>query len=235
MDILSKYSSQGRDYTKSITISKYLQTKEQSNNNNNNNNKSYSSICGLFIDLFDPTCSILDKNEKKIYTDKLLIEIASNIDEHKEDKYDIYNYSKIMKSQVIQYGLQCKNNVSSLLYLSDYYKVTSVLYMGTYKLKVVTSDKDRKLLHILYTNGSFIEVEDAPDYTDGEFKDLGECFVMDIDKKDIYNKYLDPISKYKATDIVDLAKEVGISLESKGRKKIKKVLYDEINLYHLNN
>jgi len=250
MELLSKFSSQDRHYTESIKTSSYLQsctttsanTSANTSNTDSNTNsnttkkkyKSYRTICELFIDIFDPTCSILEEKEKKVYTDQLLIEIATQIDEDKKDKYDKFNYSKIMKPQYIQQGLQSKNNVSSLLYLSDYYKVSSVIYLGSSKLTITTSDKDRNQLHILYTNGTFIVVDDIPDYTAGVFKDLGEGFVMDIETKDIYNKYLDPISKYKATDLVDLAKEVGISLESNGKKKVKKVLYDEINLYHLN-
>ena len=233
MDLLSKYSKEDRHYTESIKTSSYLQSYDN-NNNNDKSYKSYRTISELFIDKFDPTCSILEEKEKKVYTDQLLIEIATQIDEDKQDKYDKFNYSKVMKSQIIQQGLQSKNTISSLLYLSDYYKVSSVIHLGSSKQTIITSDKDRTQFHILYMNGIFTEVEDSPNYTHGDFKDLGESFVMDIVKKDIYTKYLDPISKYKATELVDLAKEVGISLESNGKKKVKKVLYDEINLYHLN-
>ena len=49
---------------------------------------------------------------------------------------------------------------------------------------------------------------------------------------DIYVKYLKGIGNYKLDDLTKLAKEFNISLVSdKGKKKTKKILYDEINLY----
>jgi hypothetical protein len=232
MELLTNFAKHDKHYTSSIKQSEYVQTYSTTKSISG---KSYQSINQLFIDLFDPTCSILEDKGKHIYMNKLLIDIATQIDEHKEDTYDKFNYSKLMKPELIQRGLQINNSVSSLLYLSDYYKVTSSIYLTSAKVKVVTSDKDRTHLHILY-NGQFSVINDdsIPEFNKGDFKEVGECFIMDVSTKDIYNKFLDPISKYKASELAVLANEVGVSLEDGGKKKVKKVLYDDINLYHLN-
>jgi len=43
------------------------------------------------------------------------------------------------------------------------------------------------------------------------------------------------ISKYKAPELIELASKIQIPLEVNGKKKVKKQLYDDINLYYLNN
>ena len=55
------------------------------------------------------------------------------------------------------------------------------------------------------------------------------------DIKGIYNLYLDAIGKYKIDDLKGIALECNLELkDSKGKNKNKSVLYDEINLYKLN-
>ena len=46
----------------------------------------------------------------------------------------------------------------------------------------------------------------------------------------VYNTYLKAISNYKADDLINIANELNIDLNKNGKKKIKKELYDEINL-----
>ena len=53
-------------------------------------------------------------------------------------------------------------------------------------------------------------------------------------KIQIYKNYLKPLSSYKVADLQELATNCIISLDNHGKKKTKKTLYDEINLYHLN-
>ena len=58
---------------------------------------------------------------------------------------------------------------------------------------------------------------------------------MSLDMKDIYiyKPYLMPITKYKLKDLEEIAKEEDISLNgTTGKKKLKKQLYDDINLKH---
>jgi RNA polymerase sigma-70 factor (ECF subfamily) len=57
----------------------------------------------------------------------------------------------------------------------------------------------------------------------------------DYKNLEAYATHLESISKYKSPELVDKAKSVNIPIESNGKKKVKKQLYDEINMYYLNN
>ena len=67
-----------------------------------------------------------------------------------------------MKSSLIQTGLQTPNNLSSVIYLGDLYKVTPIIYIDHLKLKIITSCKDRCNLHILYRDGAFTTLDEGP-------------------------------------------------------------------------
>jgi hypothetical protein len=197
--------------------------------------KVYQNINDLFMDRFDPTCSILEEKDKPVYRKQRIIEIATDIDEKKETNYDKFKYSsKHMKSSVIQIGLQTPNALSSVLYLGDLYKVTPVIHLETLKIKVTTSKKTRENFHILYKDGSFMELDESTDFKTGSYTHLGECFVLNITDLSVYANFLNPIGKYKAPELIELAKKIQIPLEVNGKKKVKKQLYDDINVYYLN-
>ena len=230
MELLSNLKS-SKNYCDSIRSSSYTQCISSYPKT-----KVYQNINDLFMDRFDPTCSILEEKDKPVYRKQRIIEIATDIDEKKETHYDKFQYSsKHMKPSVIQTGLQVPNSLSSVLYLGDLYKVTPVIHLDTSKLKIITSKKSRTNFHILYKDGSFMELEESPDFTVGGYKDLGECFVLNIKDLSVYSNYLDPIGKYKAPDLIEIAKKIQLSLEVNGKKKVKKQLYDDINEYYLNN
>jgi hypothetical protein len=227
MELLSNLTS-SKQYCESIISSAYEQRASTYPRK-----KVYHAIGDLFMDRFDPTCSILDEKDKRVYMNQRLIEIATAIDETPDTHYDAFHYSKQMKQSHIQTGLQQPNQLSSLLYLSDLYKVTSVLYLDALQCKVTTSVKTRTNLHILYKDGSFMELDEPLDVSEGVFDNLGECFVLDTKDVHIYVPHLLPISKYKSPELIDMAKTLGLSLDIQGKKKVKKQLYDEINVYHL--
>lgn len=197
-------------------------------------NTVYHTINDLFIDRFDPTCQILENKDKYVYRKQRIVEIATALDENKEESYSKFSYSKQMKSSFIQIGLQTPNTLSSLLYLSDLYKVTSIIYIDSLKTKVITSKKNRDYLHILFKDGSYMELDEPIESNEGEFKDLEECFILNVKSFDVYNTYLDSISKYKSPELLDIATSIGLPLEKNGKKKVKKQIYDDINLYYLN-
>ena len=58
--------------------------------------------------------------------------------------------------------------------------------------------------------------------------------MLNVKKLDVYQLDLQPIGKYKVTELVELANKINLPLEENGKKKIKKQLYDDINLYYLN-
>ena len=228
MELLSSLNSK-KNYCETIKTSNYTQRV-----NDYPKQKVYHKINDLFIDRFDATCSILEEKEKEIYIKQRIVEIATAIDENANETYDIFKYSKQMKPSIIQIGLQSVNNLTSLLYLSDLYKVTSVIYIDSLQTKITTSKKTRNLLHILYKDGSFMIMDKAIDFQEGEFKQLGECFVLNTKNLDIYSNHLQAISKYKSPELIDIAQQLGLPLENNGKKKVKKQLYDDINLYYLN-
>ena len=231
MDLLSKHDKD-KSFCDSILSSSYLQN---SQNSTKKNEPIFPTMVDLFFSCFDHHYTMVANKDKQLYIKQLLVSIATEIDEDKSNKYDNFNYGKAINSTLIQQGLQSMNTVSCLLYLSDYYGVTTHVYVESLKSLIVTSDKVRKTIYIHFKDNKWSELTDElPDYKQGEFKDLGEAFVLDVKTKDIYKKYLNPISKYKSPELIQIAKDMGLPLDKDGKKKVKKELYDDINLYQLN-
>ena len=228
MDLLSKFTKD-KIYSDRINPSSYEQgitidTKPM-----------FPSIIDLFFSVYDHHYILVENKDKQLYVKQRLMNIATEIDENKSHKYDNFNYLKCMNPTLIQQGLQAMNTVSALLYLSDYYGVTTHVYLQTPMLKVVTSEKNRTVFNIVYTSGcKWSEIDVLTDYKEGSFKDLGLGLTLDVKTRDIYKKYLNPIGKYKSPELIEIAKEMNLPLDNNGKKKVKKELYDDINLYQLN-
>jgi len=195
----------------------------------------YPSLIELLFSNFDHHYTLIDEKDKELYVMQRILEIASDIDEN-SDIYNSFNYLRNMNRSDVQQGLQKNNTVSALLYLSDLYKVSTVVYMESSKSKVITSDKQRQIFSILYTSeGKWMNLNSEPiNFKQVDFSELSHCLTMDVDTKNVYKKYLPSISKYKSPELIDMANERGIPLIQDGKKKVKKVLYDEINTYELN-
>ena len=60
--------------------------------------------------------------------------------------------------------------------------------------------------------------------------------INDINKsyKVVYKMPLEPITKYKIDELKQLATEYKIALKDETKNKVKQVLYDEINLFLIN-
>tara|TARA_Y100000389_G_scaffold51039_1_gene46758 strand:+ start:435 stop:1151 length:717 start_codon:yes stop_codon:yes gene_type:complete len=234
MELLSKHIH-NKTFSDRIKPSEYQQN-THSNNLDIQNSTVHPSIIDLFFTVFDHHYTLIENKGKQLYLNQRLIGIATEIDEDKKNKYDKFNYSKYMNSTLIQHGLQSMNTVSALLYLSDYYNVSTNVYIeSSSNVKVKTSEKTRKEFNIMYTQArKWTELSVKPDYKNGTFEDLGLCLTIDVKSKDIYNKYLNPIGKYKAPELIEIAKEMNLPLEKDGKKKVKKELYDDINFYQLN-
>jgi len=232
MDLLTKFTKD-KIFSDRIHPSSYEQGKHT------NSKQVFPSILDLFFSVYDHHYSFIENKDKLLYVKQLIMNIATEIDENKQHKYDNFNYLKCMNSTVIQQGLQAMNTVSALLYLSDYYGVTTNVYLETPMLKVATSEKTRKEFNIVYNvdcKWSEIDVviDVVTDYKDGSFEDLGLGLTLDVNTPNIYKKYLNPIGKYKSPELIEIAKEMNLPLDKDGKKKVKKELYDDINLYQLN-
>lgn len=197
-------------------------------------NPYFSSMIDLFLHRFDHHYVLVENKDKQLYIKQKIVEIATAIDEDSKNSYDRFSYLKCMNATSIQHGLQKGDTVSALLYLSDLYNVSSKVYIASTTTYVNTSDKTREPFSILFTNGKWSELTEEPPFTEGEFTCLGECVVLDVDTKDVYKKYLQPIGKYKAPELIEIAKSMNIPIETDGKKKVKKTLYDDINIYQLN-
>ena len=228
MDLLTKFTKD-KIFSDRIHPSSYEQGKHT------NSKQVFPSILDLFFSVYDHHYSFIENKDKLLYVKQLIMNIATEIDENKQHKYDNFNYLKCMNSTVIQQGLQAMNTVSSLLYLSDYYGVTTNVYLETPMLKVATSEKTRKEFNIVYNvDCKWSEIDVVTDYKDGSFEDLGLGLTLDVNTPNIYKKYLNPIGKYKSPELIEIAKEMNLPLDKDGKKKVKKELYDDINLYQLN-
>mgnify|MGYP006077190199 CR=1 FL=1 len=228
MDLLSKFTKD-KIYSDHINPSSYEQ------GINIDSKPMFPSIIDLFFSVYDHHYILVENKDKQLYVTQLIMNIATEIDEDKSHKYDNFNYLKCMNPTLIQQGLQAMNTVSALLYLSDYYGVTTHVYLQKPMLKVVTSEKSRTEFNIVYTTDcKWSEIDVLTDYKDGSFEDLGLGLTLDVKTRDIYKKYLNPIGKYKSPELIEIAKEMNLSLDNKGKKKVKKELYDDINLYQLN-
>ncbi len=196
--------------------------------------KCYQDINNLFIDKFDPTCSILEDKEKDIYFIQRLLEIATDIDEKSKTHYINYKYSKNLKASTVQSGLQKPNTLTSVIYLGDLYNVTPVIYIDALQVKVVSSLKTRENLNILYKDGTFMVLDDVPEFKYGEFINLQGCLELNIKNLDVYAIDMLPISKYKVSELTELAKKLDVSTEINGKNKIKKDLYKDLTVKLLN-
>ena len=62
---------------------------------------------------------------------------------------------------------------------------------------------------------------------------LDNIFNCNVKGIDIYKKYLKAISHYKMEDLIKIAEELNVEVKKNGKKKTKKVLYDDINLFKM--
>lgn len=228
MELLGKLLST-KTYCENIKDSPYVQRITDMINT-----KVYQDINNLFVDKFDPTCNILDEKDKDVYYIQRLLEIATDVDEKHDTNYLNYRYSKVLKSNLIQSGLQTPNTLSSVIYLGDFYKVTPVIYIDSLQTKIIISQKTRNNIHILYKDGTFTELDEPFEYKLGSYDDLKHALVLNVKKLDVYELDLQAIGKYKVTELVELANKINLPIEENGKKKIKKQLYDELYLHYLN-
>ena len=248
MDII-KNIEYDQYYTHDIVESKYTQTsfkqsnikqdikhenvKQEKQEKKEKKKEIFKTLEELLLFTYDYN-SMLQENPK-IYIDKRKIELATFIDEHTEKTYDNFNYDKKFSKKLLQQGLQEEDSLSSSLYISDLYNFTIVLYDKYNNKYYKLSQKEKPLVYIEYYNHSFRIMEDPTnDFKDINYESsiggLDNIFNCNVKGTDIYKKYLKAISHYKMEDLIKIAEELNIDIKKNGKKKIKKVLYDDINL-----
>ena len=166
------------------------------------------------------------------------MEICSQIDEN-DEYFKNYKFHKSIKSHTIQQGLQLYekhiNHISSIYYLNEYYKRHFVIVHQN--IGYPTCLKKYPKIYLSFDNYK-VKAMNGSDYPEVNLKNLIDKtkIVDDVksDIKGIYNLHLEPIGKYKIGDLKKIAEECNIDLKKDGKNKNKSVLYDEINMYHLN-
>ena len=186
--------------------------------------KSYDDICEIIISQNELEYSILDDSEKSQYSKKKKLDVASNI------TTDIYNTS--FKKNLISQGLQILNMFSSILYLNDFYQCNCIIFNKDTNKYYKTGIKERRVVLCKYHKNKWYldEREISDDIKYSTLDDLKNIIKMDIETNMIYKLYLKPLSKYKLSDLHEIANELNIQIKMNGKNKLKKVLYDEINL-----
>ena len=132
---------------------------------------------------------------------------------------------------LIQKGLQMENSLSSILYLNEHYKVHCIIHNQDTNKYYRTTLKNYDPLLCIYKNGTwFLQKENVSDYEFSDINDLNKILKIDIEWM-IFKPYLDKLNKYKVKDLESIAEEFNIPLkDGNGKKKLKKKIYDEINL-----
>ena len=81
----------------------------------------FPTVIDLLFSSWDNHYDMVEPRDKHLYVKQRLVEIATDIDEMRDSKYDNFSYLKCMNSTLIQQGLQSMKAVSALLYLGDFY------------------------------------------------------------------------------------------------------------------
>ena len=191
--------------------------------------KIYNALEELILLNYDYN-SVLNENTN-IYIDQRKIKIASEIDENTDKYYDKFKYSKTFRKSLIQQGLQKKDTLSTVIYLSDLYNL-SIIIFDKYNNKYYNlSNKEKDIFYVQYYNKKWSIFESDKtihfEKSIGGLENILDCNIKTID---VYEKYLKAISNYKLNDLVKIAGENNIDLKYCNKKKTKKMLYDEINL-----
>ena len=211
------------DFSNKIKDSKYLEGV------NKVVKKGVDDICEIIIGNNEIEYSSYEESQKSTFIQKKKLDIASKI-------VSKDNYSKKFTTLLIQNGLQNKNTLSSILYLNEYYKINCVIYNEDVKQFYKTSFKDYEPLYCIYKNNSWFHANEL--MVDNvsinlDIKKLDTILTMDMNTLSIYKPYLMPITKYKLKELEGIAKKDEIPLEDNtGKKKLKKQLYEDINLKH---
>ena len=220
MEFIEDFEKRDNHYTQKIKKSKYTEGNMQIVE------KGKEDICEIIIGKNEINYESMEENQKKQFIVSSKLDIASLV--KKDDKY-IHSFSP----SLIQKGLQETNALSSILYLNEFYKVKCIIFNQDTGKYYQTTMREYEPLICSYKNGTwFLGKEELTINEYSDINDLSHILTMDTDWM-IFKPYLKPLAKYKVKELEQIANELSISLkDNQGKKKLKKQLYDEINLKH---
>ena len=223
MEFIDLFESSSNNFSKKIKDSSYLEGKQEVKQ------KGVDDICEIIIGNNEIEYSSCDISQKPSFISKKKLEIASNI--HSNE-----NYSKHFTIQLIQNGLQNKNSFSSILYLNEYYKIHCIIFNKDTGKYYQTSLKDYEPLYCIYKDNTWFTTNEIAINSielSNDMNDLSTILTIDMNSIHIYKPYLKPITKYKLSDLEEISNGFNLPLvNTNGKKKLKKQLYEDINLKH---
>tara|TARA_B110000046_G_C12888665_1_gene353366 strand:+ start:110 stop:862 length:753 start_codon:yes stop_codon:yes gene_type:complete len=247
MEHFLSYNDNTDNYSQKITLNKY--TQGESEGKINQHILKSDNILEIILSEKDCNYQLLEKSEKSNYITKKSLELSTHIEQH----YNKYNYNKRkFNKNLISNSLQSKNNLASILFYNDYFNINIVICNKIHDLVKLfkTGLKNAEYMFIMYNENHFNSIDidnidiigdlennlskiyETMGHVDNPHYTLENVIKFDIKPETIiYNLYLKPITTYKLDELVNYAKEFDISLmKSNGKKKVKKELYDDINL-----
>lgn len=222
MDLIESFQHLNNQYSRKIKTIKYTEGEKVIIEK-----EGVKDICELIIGNNELEYNNIEKSHRNSFIVNKKLELAGEI---KKDE----RYSKKFSSKIIQNGLQEINYLSSILYLNEIYKIHCVIYNSNTKKYYHTSYRNYPKVVCLYKNNTwFIDDTLEVPIESSDVQELSTIITLDSDVM-IFKTFLNPISKYKISELEDKCRERNIKLlKSNGKKKLKKELYDEINLYEI--
>ena len=224
MEFINDFEKNTNQYSKKIKGSTYIEKGKPLNVE-----KGCKDICEIIIGQNEIEYSSLDQVQKKQFIIDKKLEIASTVTKNQK-------YSKKFSTSLLQKGFQSENNLSSILYLNEFYKTKCIIYNKDTNKYYTTSVKGYEPVYCVYKQNSWFVFEETINYDDLVFSDIDDLnTILNFDYSTIfiYKPFLDSLSKYKIKQLEEIAVGMNIELQSSnGKKKLKKDLYDDINLKH---
>jgi len=223
MEFIERFESEAYKYTKTIKTSSFV----EGHGKKVQKKEGTKDICEVIIGANEIEYSSIEKVQKPHFIINKKLEIASNI-----EKNEIF--SKKFSTSLIQSGLQNNNHISSIFYLNHYYKVHCIIYNQDTKKYYQTTVKEYPKVVCIYKDNKWSEsTEEIPEKINySDIQELNQIIELDVDWM-IYKPFLASFSKYKLPELEKIATENDVSLETiTGKKKLKKDLFDDINLKH---
>ena len=217
------------NFTSKIQTNDYMESIKDSKINK------YSNFLFCLLDNYDLILSNTPTKDKNIVFHQRISEILSQIDD--EELCKKYNYNpKKFKSNLIQKNiLTCSKDKTTLLiscicFLNDYYKTHFKLVNKKKGTVINTCIKEYPVVTIYYDNNYYIDNK-PPENELLSISSDDSFFTFDIQLKNVYKLYLEPIGKYKIDGLKEIAKKNDIPLDIRMKKQ---VIYDKINTHMLN-
>ena len=221
-----------KDLTNKIKETKYTEgNNELQIINKRENKKRNNDILDCILSKYDIEYETADN--KDMYKDKKLIEIASKIDEESNSHYDCFKYRKNFSKKLIQRGLLQHNSLSTILYLIDYYKSNIVIYDSNLKKYINLSTKYDKNDIYEFDGRMWGIMEDIeiPKEKSEFINETHHYFKNNVKSLHIYDTGLKSIGNYTAVQLHELAKKKNIDIHINNKKMTKKDIYDKLYDY----